>query len=573
MGEASTQVLHTIGEDTEENREIQVNTYPPPSTKQPKNHYENVFDPDCLSCKDKLGKKAKNSSFYRKMNYCYENFYSSFFKVDDPTDKRAIKYDDTTDMNGKLMKDIVGNDLKLTDVKDKTSNVDGSSTVSFDDDENSSLKYGDGEYFRFIDDSDEILDLNVFENDYNELFKIGGKCNCSTENLSKVAQPTEIQHAIADKSKKRYEQDKDGYYDMILNKSNSKGNDIVVGTVDFGDDFEEMSFGKDGEDRKFVYKVNFGDFDPKNAKSFEEDDLYEDVDVNAWKGGDDSVVKRRNTLDVILEDGESDYYRNMDFSQESNNENKVLKDEILKGVDEGNVRFVRNKVPKIVIDDFSIENVLENCTEYLEDEKKVAPAKEKNVKTTKKNTVSTKTEKTSIFRTIRSKVKRFVNKNCDPKGQIECCCIKNNVSKSGSDVEVCGSLNIKVLNANLKDKHLVTKSEKSPGSIVGSFTKSDFVSHNGNKQSFERFVKRSESYYGQNDANKNVTEVRIFYNPTFEASQGNFKKSNASYASFPYHDMNVFNYEEYLQENWVYILCVSFFFLSLIFGYFDPHCD
>lgn len=570
MGEASTQVLHTIGEDTEENREIQVNTYPP-STNQPKNHYENIFDPDCPSCKDKLGKKAKNSSFYKKMNYCYENFYSSFFKVDDPTDKRAIKYDDATDMNGKLIKEVVGNDPKSIVVKDKVSN-DGSS-LSLDDDENSSLKYGDGEYFRFIDDSDEIPDLNVFENDYNELFKIGGKCNCSTENLSKVTEPTNMQHAVIDKSYKRYEQDKDGYYDMILSKNNTKGNDIVIGTVDFGDDFEEMRFGKDGEERKFVYKVNFGDFDPKNAKSFEEDDLYEDVDVNAWKGDDDSVVKRRNTLDVILEDGESDYYRNMDFSQERNNENTVLKNEILKGLDEGNVRFVRNKVPKIVVDDFSVENVVENCTEYLEDANKVIPAKERNIKITKKNKVLTKTEKTSIFRTIKSKVKRFVNKNCDPKGQIECCCIKNDVLKSGSDMEVCGSLNIKVLNANLKDKHLVTKSEKSPVNIVGSFTKSDFVSRNGNKQCFEQFVKRSESYYGQNNENKNITEVRIFYNPTFEASQGKCKKSNASYASYAYHEMNIFDYEEYLQEHWVYILCVSFFFLSLIFGYFDPHCD
>lgn len=492
--------------------------------------------------------------------------------MDDPTDKRAIKYDDATDMNGKLMKEVIGNDLKFTDVKDKATKDDGSS-LSIDANENSSLTYGDGEYFRFIDDSDEIPDLNVFENDYNELFKIGGKCNCSTENLTKVAEPANIQHAVVDKSHKRYEQDKDGYYDMILNKNNAKSSGIVVGTVDFGDDFEEMSFGKDGEERKFVYKVNFGDFDPKNAKSFDEDDLYEDVDVNAWKGDDDSIVTRRKTLDVILEDGESDYYRNMDFSQEKNTENTVLKDEILKGLDEGNVRFVRNKIPKIVIDDFSVENVLENCTEYLEGANKVTAAKERNVKTTKKNTVLTKTEKTSIFRTIKSKVKRFVNKNCDPKGQIECCCIKNDVLKSGSDVEVCGSLNIKVLNANLKDKHLVTKSEKSPGSIVGSFTKSDFVSRSGDKQSFERFVKRSESYYGQNDENKNVTEVRIFYNPTFEASQGKGKRSNETYASRAYHEMNVCNYEEYLQENWVYILCVSFFFLSLIFGYFDPHCD
>lgn len=54
VGEASTSVLYTIGEETEEDKQTQ------------------VTEPD----------KKKKSFLYRKLNYCYDNFYNVFFSKD-----------------------------------------------------------------------------------------------------------------------------------------------------------------------------------------------------------------------------------------------------------------------------------------------------------------------------------------------------------------------------------------------------------------------------------------------------------------------------------------------------------
>lgn len=53
VGEASTTVLHTIGEETEEDKETQVT--------------------------DSTDRRSKKSYLYRKLNYCYDNFYKVFF--------------------------------------------------------------------------------------------------------------------------------------------------------------------------------------------------------------------------------------------------------------------------------------------------------------------------------------------------------------------------------------------------------------------------------------------------------------------------------------------------------------
>lgn len=59
VGEASTSVLYTIGEETEEDKEIQVNIVNANRSQKSKNN--------------------KKSFLYRKLNYCVDNFYKAFF--------------------------------------------------------------------------------------------------------------------------------------------------------------------------------------------------------------------------------------------------------------------------------------------------------------------------------------------------------------------------------------------------------------------------------------------------------------------------------------------------------------
>lgn len=82
VGEASTTVLHTIGEETEEDKETQVN--------------DNT--------------RAKKSYIYRKLNYCYDNFYKVFFG------EREKEYGDDFDVK------VDGDNF---DVKDVRYNDDG----------------------------------------------------------------------------------------------------------------------------------------------------------------------------------------------------------------------------------------------------------------------------------------------------------------------------------------------------------------------------------------------------------------------------------------------------------------
>lgn len=65
MGEASTSVLHTIGEETDQDKETQVRPAPGhPSTQRPSS------------------RASRKSFLYRKLNYCYDNFYKVFFGKD-----------------------------------------------------------------------------------------------------------------------------------------------------------------------------------------------------------------------------------------------------------------------------------------------------------------------------------------------------------------------------------------------------------------------------------------------------------------------------------------------------------
>lgn len=65
VGEASTNVLSTIGEETEEDKETQVTEL-----------LHQSYEPTDLK------RNGKKSYLYRKLNYCYDNFYKVFFGRD-----------------------------------------------------------------------------------------------------------------------------------------------------------------------------------------------------------------------------------------------------------------------------------------------------------------------------------------------------------------------------------------------------------------------------------------------------------------------------------------------------------
>lgn len=111
--------------------------------------------------------------------------------------------------------------------------------------------------------------------------------------------------------------------------------------------------------------------------------------------------------------------------------------------------------------------------------------------------------------------------------KIECHSIVNDITKSGPDVKVSGSLNMKLLNPDRYNRVLTT-TETFMETAEASFTKYNIskLRHDG----FENFVKKSERYYtsetgdkrtevlNNSSENKGKTEIRIFYNPTFKTT-------------------------------------------------------
>lgn len=91
VGEASTSVLYTIGEETPQDKETQV-----------------IEE-----------RKTKKSYLYRKLNYCYENFYKVFFGKD--------KDDYGSDFDDKNNDSTINESLKFNDSKinDKYDDDDG----------------------------------------------------------------------------------------------------------------------------------------------------------------------------------------------------------------------------------------------------------------------------------------------------------------------------------------------------------------------------------------------------------------------------------------------------------------
>lgn len=156
VGEASTSVLHTIGEETEEDKETQVKETSPE-------------------------RRPKKSLLYRKLNYCYDNFYNVFFRkngdkeydtdfdigIDRKCDDALIKDDGK---NSDVGEDVVGKDFDMIHVaNDKKIDDDG-----IYEDIDTSRNWGmldviqeesDSDYYRSVDYCNAIFNRNKELND------------------------------------------------------------------------------------------------------------------------------------------------------------------------------------------------------------------------------------------------------------------------------------------------------------------------------------------------------------------------------------------------------------------------
>lgn len=346
---------------------------------------------------------------------------------------------------------------------------------------------------------------------------------------------------------------------------------------EYGDDFDVKV---DGED---------SDVDVKDIK-YNDDGIYEDIDTRNW--GQDVNVG----LDVIQEESDSDYYRSLDYC------NVIFKKD-----GQGTGQFNVGQC-----DD--LDSILLNCEGYLEEKDKIS----------KENLLKENMPKL-YPKTIADKIYNFKkdfsnhdyvninfndnkNKNTDAKTKnqllreeffsqidknktenhlnniqkkIECHSIVNDITKTGPDVKVAGSLNMKLLNLD-KYNRVLTTTETFVEKSEASFTKNEL---NKYKDDLETFIKKSEKYYTTenrertttvhqdnlnntktNKDNEPKTEIRIFYNPTFKSTGIN--KNKKGFCQFcckkcPRTDEKCcskcicleLELKEIWKDNWLNILC------------------
>lgn len=276
-----------------------------------------------------------------------------------------------------------------------------------------------------------------------------------------------------------------------------------------------------------------------------DDGVYEDVDTSkAW-----------GPLDAIQEESDSDYYRSVDYcnmvfrNAKGDGTNAGVDGDVddlmlnceryLKDGDDRNVMTqVVDNTPKLypktsVCDriynfkkdfsnhDYANINFDDNHHDY------------ENIEFPKKTKNDVLRER--FFNSLNSNDKNNVNdrfnRSNDSK-KIECHSIRNDVTKTGPDVKVSGSLNLKLLNLDRYNRVLTT-TETFMQKAESSFTKNEIKKNNAD---LESFVKRSEKYYTEeardrkttvqlnNDKEtpKGKTEIRIFYNPTFKSTGTRF---------------------------------------------------
>ncbi|CAG4965792.1 unnamed protein product [Colias eurytheme] len=314
------------------------------------------------------------------------------------------------------------------------------------------------------------------------------------------------------------------------------------------DNFYKVFFGKDKNDygadfdshENVLYKDSG---DEKN--SFDDDGIYEDVDTSKDWG---------KMLDVIQEESDSDYYRSLEYCNVTFKRPVTLND------------INRAKTP--LVDDNknnNIDDILHDCEHYLGDsaEKRNFNTDNKTPELHPKNitdkiynfkkdfshhdyvNINYKPDlnpNLNLDRRTKNEILRekfFLSNNTDKNDindqfnkfndkKIECHSIKNDVTKKGPDVKVAGSLNMKLFNLD-KYNRVLTTTETFVEKAEASFTKNEL---NYKRDDFESFIKRSEKYYtsehrdrtttvqlnNSNPVPKGKTEIRIFYNPTFLAT-------------------------------------------------------
>lgn len=250
-------------------------------------------------------------------------------------------------------------------------------------------------------------------------------------------------------------------------------------------------------------------------------------------------------MDVIQEESESDYYSSLDYSNvlsektsvtlDDINKNRECKDDSLKGSD--------------------FEAILENCEGYLEQKTELNNGKVSESPKLYPKTIHDKIynfkkdfsnhdyvnvnfknpdyENVNLDRRTKNEMLREqffsdknvlndqLNKTKDKK--IECHSIRNDVTKTGPDVKVSGSLNMKLINLD-KYNRVLTTTETFMEKSEASFNKNQI------SKDFENFVKRSEKYYTSENRERKTTveltkeskpktEIRIIYNPTFKSTK------------------------------------------------------
>jgi hypothetical protein len=297
--------------------------------------------------------------------------------------------------------------------------------------------------------------------------------------------------------------------------------------------YRRLNYCYDNFYRAFFKQDDYGDYDDFKDATYEDEGIYEDVDTS----------RNWNVLDVIQEESDSDYYRSLDYC------NLVL----------------RKNEP--IQTDLDTETLLSNCESYLKDDKldknnannqpKLQPKLQPKSISDKiynfkkdftnhdyanmnfddkhvyENIHLDRKSKNDLLReqffasnlNEKNNVNDRFNRYNDAK-KIECHSIRNDVTKTGPDVKVSGSLNMKLLNLD-KYNRILTTTETFMENAEASFTKHQITKNND----FETFIKRSEKYYTEecrdrqttvelNNATdgRGKTEVRIFYNPTFRST-------------------------------------------------------
>lgn len=507
VGEASTTVLHTIGEETEEDKETQVTN--------------DIYDNRIKCC--------KKSFLYRKLNYCYDNFYSVFFGKNREFGDEFGEDDDDMTIGDRLAKTDFG------DIRFEKSDDEGIfGEVNFERKNNGGyenvrdLKGAENNHY-------ECFDTRVLakgnENDY-EILKTDGNYMATTNIDAKV----------------KNHDDEEGIYEEI-DTSRRYGLDVI----------------QEESDSDYYRSLDYCNALFKPGKPITIQDLNyirtSKTNLNDKNNDYDSIIEMcegyldSNSLDKSNSDISSDYKSILDFNFDKHSDAKSTHNDITKVIVDDVVNVDKShdsidkggSTEKVILTTIKNNDNINNIEEKPKIYPKTVSDKIFNFKKDFSNHdyVNINYNKShnsniNLDRRMKNDLLRqrfFLSTNNIEKNEfndrfnkynkkIECHSIVNDITKTGPDVKVSGSLNLKILNPEKYNRVLTTK-ETFMETANASFTKNE-ISRLRN-DNFENFVKRSERYYTTeckdrevdvklNNERKGKTEIRIFYNPTFKVT-------------------------------------------------------